>query len=88
MQYIGLALLHNDVVTKQDQNLTETTKLTADGEIDKILARRNSFSELKDIFCENNFSPRLILIKGAPGEYTKYNIMHGYAESSRSIKGL
>jgi len=85
MQYVGLALVNIDAVTKQDQNLIETTKLTADGEVDKILARQNSFSELKEIFfCENDYSPRLILIKGAPGELillnTKYNIMHGYTE--------
>jgi len=65
--YVWLALVHEDTVTLQDQSLVETTKLTAEGDIDKMLKKRKPLNELKEIFsCENE---RVILITGTPGEY-------------------
>ena len=69
-QYVCLALVHKDTATSQDQNLAETTKLTTEGEVDKILERRKPLKDLKEIFyCENDFCPQVILITGAAGEY-------------------
>ena len=68
-QYVRLALVENEDVTLQDENLNEITKLTLKGDVDKILKKKVPLGDLKDIF--NKPCPRLILIMGAPGEYYK-----------------
>ncbi|XP_065888160.1 NACHT, LRR and PYD domains-containing protein 12-like isoform X2 [Dysidea avara] len=64
-QYVRLALVENEDVTLQDENLNEITKLTLKGDVDKILKKKVPLGDLKDIF--NKPCPRLILIMGAPG---------------------
>jgi len=56
-------------VTVKDENLNEITKLSLQGEVDKILKKKVPLGDLKDIF--NKPCPQLILIMGAPGEYCK-----------------
>jgi len=68
-QYVRLALVEKEDVTIKDENLNEITKLSLQGEVDKILKKKAPLRELKDIF--NKPCPRLILIMGAPGEYYK-----------------
>ena len=68
-QYVRLALVEKENITLRDENLNELTKLTLQGRVDKILKKKVSLGDLKDIF--NKPCPRLILIMGAPGEYYK-----------------
>jgi len=68
-QYVRLALVEKEDVTTRDENLNEITKLSLQGEVDKILKKKLPLDDLKDIF--NKPCPRLILIMGAPGEYYK-----------------
>ena len=71
-QYVRLALVDKEDVTIRDENLNEITKLSLQGEVDKILKKKKPLGGLKDIFhYQNNPCPRLILIMGAPGEYYK-----------------
>ena len=59
-------------VTIRDENLNEITKLSLQGEVDKILKKKEPLGDLKDIFhYQDKPCPRLILIMGAPGEYYK-----------------
>jgi len=72
VQYIRLALVEKENVTLRDESLNEITKLTLQGEVDKILKRKAQLGGLKDIFhYQNKPCPRLILIMGGPGEYYK-----------------
>ena len=69
-QYIRLALVEKEYVTVKDQTLNEFIKLTMQGEIDKILKKKEPLHDLQDIFhYQNKPCPRLILIMGGPGEY-------------------
>ena len=61
--------MEKEYVTIKDENLNEITKLSLQGEVDKILKKKVPLGDLKDIF--NKPCPRLILIMGAPGEYCK-----------------
>ena len=61
--------MEKEDVTIGDENLNEITKLTLQGDVDKILKKKAPLGDLKDIF--NKPCPRLILIMGAPGEYYK-----------------
>jgi len=72
-EYIRLALVDKeDVITIRDENLNEITKMTLQGEVDKILKKKEPLGDLKDVFhYQNKPCPRLILIMGAPGEYYK-----------------
>jgi len=68
-QYVRLALVKKEVVTIRDENLNEITKLTLQGEVDKVLKKKEPLGDLEDIFhYQNKPCPRLILIMGAPGE--------------------
>ena len=70
IQYVRLALVEKEDVTLKDDNLNEVTKLTLQGEIDRILKKKQPLGDLKDIFhYENKPCPRLIVIMGGPGEY-------------------
>ena len=65
-QYVKLALVKKEDVTIRDENLNEITKLSLQGEVDKILKKKEPLGDLEDIF--NKPCPRLILLVGAPGE--------------------
>jgi len=65
-----LALVEKEDVTLRDENLNEITQLTLQGEVDKILKKKEQLCGLRDIFHYlNKPCPRLILIMGGPGEY-------------------
>jgi len=68
-QYVRLALVKKEIVTIRDENLNEITKLTLQGEVDKVLMKKEPLGDLEDIFhYQNKPCPRLILVMGAPGE--------------------
>ena len=69
-QYIRLAIVKKEDVTIRDKHLNELTRLTLQGDVDKILKKKEPLGGLKDIFhYKNEDCPRLILIVGGPGEY-------------------
>ena len=69
-QYVKLAIVKKEDVTLRDKHLNELTRLTLQGDVDKILKKKEPLNDLKDIFHYNNEPcPRLILIMGGPGEY-------------------
>ena len=69
-KYIRLALVAKEDVTLRDDDLSELTKLTLQGDIDSILKKKEPLHDLRDIFFyQNEPCPRLILIMGGPGEY-------------------
>ena len=68
--YVRLALVEKEDVTLRDENLNEVTKLTLQGDVDRILKKKKPLGDLRDIFhYENKPCPRLIVIMGGPGEY-------------------
>ena len=70
LQYVRLALVKREKVTRADKNLEEITKLTLQGQVDELLLRKESLHDLSDIFHYNKKPcPRLILIMGGPGGY-------------------
>ena len=69
-EYIRLALIEKEDITLKDKNLNEFTKLTLQGDVDRILKKKQPLVDLRDIFhYDNKPCPRLIVIMGAPGEY-------------------
>ena len=69
-RYVRLALVEKEDVTINDKKLDEFTRLTLQGDVDKIRKKKKPLSDLRDIFhYENEPCPRLILIMGGPGEY-------------------
>ena len=69
-QYIRLAIVEKEDVTLRDENLNEVTKLTLQGDVDRILKKKQPLGDLREIFhYENEPCPRLIVIMGGPGEY-------------------
>ena len=69
-RYVRLALIEKEDVTINDKNFDEFTRLTLQGDVDKILKKKKPLSDLRDIFhYEYEPCPRLILIMGGPGEY-------------------
>ena len=69
-QYIKLALVEKEDVTLRDENLNEVTKLTLQGDVDRILKKKQPLGDLREIFhYENEPCPRLIVIMGGPGKY-------------------
>ena len=68
-QYVRLALVEKDDVTLKD-DLNDITKLTLQGNIDRILKKKQPLGDLGEIFhYQNEPCPRLIVIIGGPGEY-------------------
>ena len=68
--YVRLAIIEKEDITLKDKEFDEFTRLTLQGDIDKILKKKKPLSDLRDIFhYENEPCPRLILIMGGPGEY-------------------
>ena len=50
-------------ITLRDENLSEVTKLTLKGDVDRILKVKEALSDLRDIFhYQNKPCPRLIVI--------------------------
>ena len=69
-QYVRLAIVMQEDVNIRDEHLNELTRLTIQGDVDKILKKKEPLNDLKDIFHYNNEPcPRLILIMGGPGEH-------------------
>ena len=69
-QFIRLAIIEKEGVTLRDDNLNEVTKLTLQGDVDRILKKKQPLGDLREIFhYENKPCPRLIVIMGGPGEY-------------------
>ena len=69
-EYVRLALVEKEDVTLRDENLNEVTKLTLQGDVDRILKKKQPLGDLRDIFhYQNKPCPRLIVIMGGPGEY-------------------
>ena len=69
-QYIKLALIKKEDITLRDENLNEVTKLTLQGDVDRILKKKEPLGDLREIFYyEDKPCPRLIVIMGGPGEY-------------------
>jgi len=70
VQYVRLALVKHEKVTRADKNLEEITRLTLQGQVDELLLRKEPLHDLRDIFhYENKPCPRVIVIMGGPGEY-------------------
>ena len=68
--YVRLAIIEKEDITLKDKEFDEFTRLTLQGDVDKILKKKKPLSDLRDIFhYENEPCPRLILIMGGPGEY-------------------
>ena len=68
--FIRLAIVEKENVTLRDKNLNEVTKLTLQGDVDRILKNEHPLGDLREIFhYENKPCPRLIVIMGGPGEY-------------------
>ena len=68
--YVRLAIIKKEDITLKDKDFDEFTRLTLQGDVDKILKKKKPLSDLRDIFhYENEPCPRLILIMGGPGEY-------------------
>ena len=69
-QYIRLAIVEKEDITLRDENLNEVTKLTLQGDVDRILKKKQPLSDLREIFhYKDKPCPRLIVIMGGPGEY-------------------
>ena len=70
MEYVRLAIVEKENVTLRDENLNEVTKLTLQGDVDKILKKKQPLGDLMEIFhYQDKPCPRLIMIMGGPGEY-------------------
>ena len=69
-EYIRLALVEQEDITLKDENLNEVTKLTLQGDVDRVLKKKQPLGDLRDIFhYDDKPCPRLIVIMGGPGEY-------------------
>ena len=69
-EFVRLALIDKEDVILKDENLNEVTKLTLQGDVDRILKKKQPLANLREIFhYENKPCPRLIVIMGGPGEY-------------------
>ena len=49
-EYIRLALVEQEDVTLKDDNLDEVTKLTLQGDVDRILKKKQPLGDLREIF--------------------------------------
>ena len=69
-QYVNLAIVEKESVTLHDKNLNELTRLTLQGDVDKILKKKQPLGDLRNIFHYNDEPcPRVILIMESPGDY-------------------
>ena len=53
-QYIRLAIVEKEDVTLRDDNLNEVTKLTLQGDVDRILKKKQPLGDLREIFHYEN----------------------------------
>ena len=53
-EYVRLALVDNKDVPIRDENLNEITRMTLQGEVDKILRKKQPLGSLEDIFHYKN----------------------------------
>ena len=68
-QHVRLALVEKDDITLKD-DLNDITKLTTQGDVDRILKKKQPLGDLREIFhYQDEPCPRLIVIMGGPGEY-------------------
>ena len=68
-QYVRLALVKKDDIARKD-TLNDITKLTLQGDVDRILKKKEPLGDLREIFhYQDEPCPRLIVIMGGPGEY-------------------
>ena len=68
--YIRLALVEKQDITKSSEQLDYITTLTLRGGVDRILKKKQPIYDLREIFHYNDEPiPRLTLIMGGPGEY-------------------
>ncbi|XP_065899165.1 NLR family CARD domain-containing protein 3-like isoform X3 [Dysidea avara] len=66
--YARLALVSNDHVTLNDEDLNEITRFTLKKAVDEVQMSKELLGELRDIFHHHDKPcPRLILIMGGPG---------------------
>ena len=49
-EYIRLALVEQEDITLKDDNLDEVTKLTLQGDVDRILKKKQLLGDLREIF--------------------------------------
>lgn len=87
-QYVQLALVKEERVTRTDSNVEEITRLTLQGQIDEVLLRKEPLYGLSDIFhYQNKPCPRIILILGGPGEWLKYHnpFYYTYNHSNKTV---
>ena len=67
-QYVRLALVEKDDIILKD-DLNDITKLTTQGDVDRILKKKQPLGDLREIFhYQDEPCPRLIVIMGGPGE--------------------
>jgi len=66
-EYVSLALVEKEVVTLMDNHYNKIIQLTLQGEMDKILKRRQLLNDLMNIIYYQ-YKP-LILKVGGSGEY-------------------
>ena len=65
-KYVRLAIVEKDGVTLKE-DLNDITKLTSQGDINRILKKKQAFGDLREIFhYQEKPCPRLIVIMGGP----------------------
>ena len=70
IEYVRLAIVEKDSITLKDENLNEVTKLTLQGDVDRVLKKKEPIQDLRELFhYQDKPCPRLIVIMGGPGEY-------------------
>ena len=68
--YIKLALVEQEDVTTKDEKLNKVTKLSLQGDVDRVFKKKEVLGDLREIFFYGNKPcPRLIVIMGGPGEH-------------------
>ena len=53
-RYVRLAIVEKEDVTLRDEHLNELTRLTLQGDVDKILKKKQPLGDLRDIFHYND----------------------------------
>ena len=53
-EFVRLALIEKEDVTLKDENLNEVTKLTLQGDVDRILKKKVALADLREIFHYEN----------------------------------
>ena len=70
IEYVRLAIVEKYNITLKDDNLNEVAKCTLEGDIDRMLKKKEPLQDLRELFhYQDKPCPRLIVIMGGPGEY-------------------